>query len=175
MVQYRRNFLPGASYCFTGALLNLTPSLPIEHIAVLRDALQAVQAQRPFTLDEVVVLPDHLHSLRTLPIGDANYPGRWRAIETRFSRQILHGEWRYPSRAKKAERGIGQRRYREHTVRDERDKTPHVDYIPFNPVKDGHVSHVVQWPYFSFHRFVREGICRIDRGGGEAGSGGFNE
>jgi putative transposase len=175
MVHYRRNFLPGASYFFTIALLNRTSSLLVDHIAILRDAFRAVRSQRPFILDAVVVLPEHLHCIWTLPSGDADYPGRWRAIKTRFSRQISPGEWRCTSRVRKGERGIWQRRYWEHTLRDEQDRTRHVDYIHFNPVKHGHVSRVVQWPYSSFHQFVRQGVYSIDWGGGEAGCGGFGE
>jgi putative transposase len=175
MVQYRRNFVPGASYFFTVALLNRTSSLLIDHISILRNAFHAVQAQRPITLNAEVILPDHLHSLWTLPIGEGDYPSRWRALETRFSRQIPSGEWRCASRARKGKREIWRRQYREHTVRVERDKTRHADYIPFNPIQHGHVSHVVQWPYFPFHRFARQGIYPIDRGGGEAGSRGFCE
>lgn len=175
MAHYRRNFPLGASYFFTIALLNRTSSLLVDHIAILRDAFRAVRSQRPFILDAVVVLPEHLHCIWTLPSGDADYPGRWRAIKTRFSRQIPCGEWRCTSRVKKGERGVWQRRYWEHTLRDERDRARHVDYIHFNPVKHGHVSRVVQWPYSSFHQFVRQGIYPSDWCGGDAGGGGFGE
>ncbi|WP_194711715.1 REP-associated tyrosine transposase [Noviherbaspirillum soli] len=175
MVQYRRNFLSGASYFFTIALLNRTSSLLIDQIAILCNAFQPVQAQRSFPLDAVVVMPDHLHSLWTLPSGEADYPGRWRAIKTRFSCQIPRGEWRSASRARKGERGTWQSQCRERALCDERDKTRHVDYIPFNPVKHGQISHVVQWTSSSFHRFVRQGIYPVDGGGGEAGSGGSGE
>ncbi len=175
MVHYRRNFLPGASYFLRIALLSRTSSLLLDHITVLRDAFRAVRTQRSFVLGAVVVLPEHLHCIWTLPSGDADYPGRCRAIKTRFSRQIPHGEWRCTSRVKKGGRGIWQRRCWEHTLRDDRDRTRHVDYIHFNPVKHGHVSRIVEWPYSSFHQFVRQGIYPVDWRGGEARGGGFGE
>ena len=175
MVRYRRNFLPGASYFFTVALLSRTAALLVDHVAILRDACRAVRAQRPFILGAVVVLPERLHCIWALPSGGTDYPGRWRAIKTRFSRRIPHGEWRCTSRVKKGERGIWQRRYWEYTLRDERDSARHVDYIHFNPVQHGHVSRLVQWPYSSFHQFVRQGIYPVVWRGGEARGGGFGE
>lgn len=175
MVHYRRNFLPGASYFLTIALLSRTSSLLLDHITVLRDAFRAVRTQRPFGLGAVVVLPEHSHCIWTLPSGGADYPGRRGEIKPRFSPQIPNGEWRCTSRVNKGERGIWQRRYWEHTLPDERDRTRHVDYIHFNPVKHGHVSRIVEWPYSSFHQFVRQGIYPIDWCGGEAGGGGSGE
>jgi putative transposase len=101
---------------------------------------------------------------------------RWRLIKSAFSRALPRGEQVSRSRAEKAERGIWQRRYWEHTLRDEADFGRHVDYIHFNPVKHGHVTRVQDWPHSSFHRMVRLGMCPPDWAGDVGGSGaGFGE
>jgi putative transposase len=100
-----------------------------------------------------------------LPDNDADYATRWRLIKATFSRALPAGERISPSRLRKGERGIWQRRYWEHTLRDERDYERHVDYIHFNPVKHGWVTCVQDWPYSSFHRMVRLGVCPLDWGG----------
>ncbi len=74
-------------------------------------------------------------------------------------------ERRSDSRKKKGERGIWQRRYWEHMIRDDEDYARHVDYIHVNPVKHGHALHPVAWPYSSIHRYVRDGILPSDWGG----------
>jgi putative transposase len=91
---------------------------------------------------------------------------RWRLIKTTFSRGLPKGERISQSRGNKGERGIWQRRYWEHTLRDELDFARHADYIHFNPVKHGHVKPVGEWPYSSFQRFVELGSYAADWGGG---------
>lgn len=113
-----------------------------------------------------MVLPDHLHCLWTLPEGDTDFSGRWRAIKTAFSKQIPQGEFRSASRRGKSERGIWQRRFWEHAIRDERDYAAHMDYIHFNPVKHGIVAEVADWPHSSFHRAVRLGLYPTAWSGG---------
>jgi len=109
-------------------------------------------------------MPDHLHTIWTLPPGDADFATRWRLIKTEFSRRVGYGEQRSRSRSLKAERGIWQRRYWEHTLRDEIDFERHCNYIHFNPVKHGYVSKVNEWPYSSFKQFVQRGIYPLDWG-----------
>jgi len=104
------------------------------------------------------VLPDHLHAVWTLPEGGADFALRWRLIKSTFSRALPRGERVSNSRDAKGERGIWQRRYWEHTLRDEGDFERHVNYIHFNPVKHGHVTQAREWPYSSFHRMVRLGV-----------------
>ena len=133
-----------------------------DQINLLRAAFRYVRARHPFTVDAIVVLPDHLHAIFSLPEGDADYALRLRLIKTLFSRDLPRGERRSASRIAKAEREIWQRRYWEHTLRDDQDYARHVDYIHFNPVKRGHVERVRDWPYSSFHRFVRVGYYPAD-------------
>ena len=99
-----------------------------------------------------------MHCLWTLPEGDANFPGRWRAIKTAFAKSLLIGEPRSPVMTSRGERGIWQRRYCEHTIRDDRDFAAHMDYTHFNPVKHGLVAHPADWPHSSFHRCVNIGL-----------------
>jgi len=103
-----------------------------------------------------VVLPDHLHALWKMPEGDADYPGRWQAIKRLFSQKIKQQGVILPKAPEGGYR-LWQRRYWEHTIRDEDDWQRHVDYIHFNPVKHGWVKRVGDWPYSSFHRYVRRG------------------
>jgi putative transposase len=117
------------------------------------------------SLSAIVILPDHLHAVWTLPEGDAKFSLRWRLVKSVFSRGLPHGERTSASRLSKGERGIWQRRYWEHTLRDERDLAHHFDYIHVNPVKHGYVKSVQDWPYSSFHRMVRLGIYPGDWAG----------
>jgi len=165
MVTYRRNRLPGGSYFFTLTLVDRSSCLLTERIEDLREAFRSVRRERPFTIDAMVVLPNHLHCIWRLPPGDADYSIRWREIKARFSRRVPAGESRTQGRGHQKERGIWQRCFWEHTLRDDRDRERHVDYIHYNPVKHGHVSRVADWPYSSFHRFVRLGVYPLDWGG----------
>ena len=176
MTSYRRNYLDGGSYFFTVNLAERRSRLLTDNIGLLRAAFRYTRTRHPFSVDAIVVLPDHLHAIWTLPPGDADYALRWRLIKTYFSRGLVAGERRSKSRIAKGERGIWQRRYWEHTLRDESDYACHADYIHINPVKHGHAQRVVDWPYSSFHRFVRLGIYPAGwAGGGWDDSGAFGE
>ncbi|WP_334179967.1 transposase [Pseudoxanthomonas sp.] len=162
MTHYRRAFVPGATYFFTVNLADRRKSLLVDHIHLLREAFRYVRQRHPFAIDAMVVLPDHLHAMWTLPSDDAGFPLRWRLIKTWFSRNLPLGEHRRASRVDKGERGIWQRRYWEHLIRDEADLARHVDYIHWNPVKHGHVARAKDWPYSTIHRFVRDGLLAED-------------
>jgi putative transposase len=165
MTAYRRNFVPGGSYFFTVNLADRRARLLTDHIGLLRSAFRDTRTRHPFTIDAIVILPDHLHAIWTLPGKDQNFATRWRLIKSTFSRALPRTERISASRASKAERGIWQRRYWEHTLRDEQDFERHVNYIHINPVKHGHVSRVGDWPFTSFHRMVRLGIYPEDWAG----------
>ena len=165
MTDYRRYRIDGGTYFFTVNLADRNRSLLIEHINVLREAFRVVKQAHPFKIDAMVVLPEHLHTLWTLPDGDDNFSQRWRQIKSAFSREIAKEEQISRSRLRKQERGIWQRRFWEHAIRDEEDFRRHVDYIHFNPVKHGYVQKVVEWPYSSFHQYVRLGILPVDWAG----------
>ena len=155
MTNYRRSRVAGASYFFTVNLADRTQPLLTDHSALLRSAFEYTRERHPFVIDAIVILPEHLHAIWTLPEGDGDFALRWRLIKTEFSRGFPHGESRTDSRQGKGERGIWQRRYWEHLIRDDADFSRHVDYIHINPVKHGLVSRVADWPHSSFHRYVR--------------------
>ena len=169
MPDYRRNFIPGGTYFFTVTLLDRGTDTLVAHIESLRAAVRAVKSRYPFEIVAWVVLPDHLHCIWTLPAGDADYPGRWRGIKQRFSKALPHDERRTPVREKRGERGIWQRRFWEHTIRDEHDLQAHIDYIHINPLKHQCVTRVADWPHSTFHRYVRDGIYPADWAGDAVG------
>ncbi len=175
MPDYRRNRIPGGTYFFTVNLLDRRRRLLVEHVEALRAAVRNVRDKQPFHIDAWVVLPEHLHCLWTLPPGDADYSRRWKAIKTAFAKAVPREESLSEVRLARHERGIWQRRFWEHTIRDERDYATHMDYIHFNPVKHGWVERVVDWPYSSFHRLVRAGVYSLDWGGVDEAEGVFGE
>jgi putative transposase len=163
MVRYRRNFVPGGTFFFTVTLADRHSSALVDHVDALRAAFDAGRRERPFTIDAIVILPEHLHTIFTLPAGDADFSGRWRRIKGHFSNHMISvgAAKRHPN----GDYALWQRRFWEHTIRDENDFARHVDYIHFNPVKHGLVSRVRDWPYSSFHRYVREGLLTDDWAG----------
>jgi putative transposase len=162
MTAYRRNVDPGATYFFTVNLADRRLSLLTDYIEPLRAAFRETRLRHPFTIEAIVVLPDHLHAIWTLPEGNGDFAVRWSLIKANFSRAFPGGEPVSTSRRRRRERGIWQRRYWEHTIRDGDDLARHIDYIHFNPVKHGYVENVSDWPYSSFHRMVRTGIYPAD-------------
>jgi putative transposase len=120
-------------------------------------------------IEAAVVLPDHLHAICTLPPGDADYSGRWRAIKARFSRALV-GRGVPIVRNRRGEYDLWQRRFWEHLIRDDGDFARHVDYIHYNPVKHGLVADPFDWRWSSIHAFARRGIvsrgwCGFDQDG----------
>jgi putative transposase len=162
MPEYRRAYLPGSSVFLTLITyqrdkLFLLP----ENIDKLRQACNLIMAEKPFTIDAAVILPEHIHFLWTLPPGDADYSYRVGRMKVLFTR-ALRGANNLPenmceSRKKHRESNVWQRRFYEHTIRDEFDLHKHLDYLHFNPVKHGLVKCVHDWGYSSFHRGVRRG------------------
>lgn len=124
--------------------------------------------ERPFAMPAIVVLPDHLHCLWRLPSGDCDFPTRWRLIKSRFSRAWPGIERCSRSRSSKKERGIWQRRYWEHLIRDDEDYRRHVEYIHYNPVKHGYVAKPGLWSHPSFARWVAGGVYPQDWGSADA-------
>jgi len=158
MTNYRRIYIPGATWFFTVNLLNRhNNGLLIDHIDGLRTAFRYVKERHPFEIDAVVILPDHLHCIWTLPEKDTDYSKRWNLLKGQFSRSLDKGEQISMSRINRRERGIWQRRFWEHMLRNDDDFNRHLDYIHWNPVKHGYVSSVIDWPHSSFHRYVKKG------------------
>ncbi len=175
MPEYRRHRVPGGTYFFTLALANRRSDLLVREIAALRAAVVRTRLLYPFQIDAWVVPPDHMHAVWTLPDGDAGYSPRWTLIKRWFSAAIPKAESRSESRAAKGERGIWQRRFWEHTVRDQGDFARHVDYVHFNPVKHGLVARAVDWPHSSFRRAVARGQYPVDWARADDDVAGFGE
>jgi len=164
MPRYIRAKLKGSVFFFTIALAERPSDLLIEKIELLRRSYQIAQQRRPFETVAICILPDHIHALWKLPAGDADFSTRWSLIKSSFSRG-LEARPRSTSKVTKREKGIWQRRYWEHAIRDNADFERHVDYIHFNPVKHGHVTRVADWPHSSYHRYVEHGLLAADWGG----------
>ena len=165
MTDYRRCRLPGGTYFFTVNLANRRKALLTENIGTLRAAFRQVLQRHPFTIHATVVLPQHIHCLLELPAGDCDYSMRWRQIKSTFSKALPRDERISASRARKGERGIWQRRYWEHTIRNDAGFAGRFDYIHYNPVKHGYVKEVKDWRYSSFHKSVRLGLYPVDWAG----------
>jgi putative transposase len=164
MPQYRRSKFKGSVFFFTVVLSERSSNLLFTEIERFRQAYRTVQQRRPFETIAICVLPDHVHALWALPEGDADFSIRWNLIKGGFSRG-LDPKPRSASKVAKREKGIWQRRYWEHAIRDDADMERHVDYIHFNPVKHGHVTRAADWPHSSFHRYVERGWLVADWGG----------
>jgi len=161
-MRYRRADTPGGTFFFTVNLADRTSRLLTEHIDLLRDSVRKAMSTHPFRIVALVVLPEHLHAVWTLPEGERDYPLRWSLIKAGFSRGLVQAEVVSQSRRRRRERGIWQRRYWEHRIRDDTDLARHVDYIHINPVKHGYVRTPADWPYSSIHRYIRQGIVATD-------------
>ena len=157
-MQYRRVYSQGGCYFFTLVTHQRNPILCDDNsITVLRNAFKNVIHKRPFSIDAIVVLPDHLHCIWTMPKDDPDFPTRWRLVKTWFTKH-------YDRPSDVDQRKIWQNRYWEHLLRDEKDFRHHLDYIHYNPVKHGYVTQPFDWKYSSFQRFVSAGV--YDKGWG---------
>ena len=154
--------VPNATYFFTVNLRDRKAELLINYIDQIRLAIQQVKLRHPFKIDAIVILPDHLHMMMTLPKNDADYSKRLNLIKGCFSRSIQRVENISMSRQSKRERGVWQRRFWEHAIRDKIDYENHVNYIHYNPVKHGYVKSPIDWRYSSIHRYVTDGILPVD-------------
>jgi putative transposase len=172
MANYRRAWHPGGTYFFTvNALQRQGNDLLTRHIDLLRDIVRHVKRTHPFIIHGWVVLPDHMHCVIELPPDDADFALRWRLIKAGFSKRLPALERRSAVRRARGERGVWQRRYWEHLIRDNRDFAAHMDYLHYNPVKHGHVARVADWPFSTFHRLVAAGVYPADWAGSRIAEG----
>lgn len=162
MSNYRRLWVPGRTCFFTVNLERRRDRILTANIGALRNAFRETRATLPFDLVAIVVLPNHLHCIWTLPEGDADNARRWARLKARFSRGVPHEGVLRPSQIARGERGIWQRRFWERSLLDEHDLRSHVEYIHYNPVKHGLAARAIDWPYSSFHRWVASGLYPAD-------------
>lgn len=162
---YRRLLVPGATYFFTVNLSRRGDDTLVRNIDVLRRAFRVTCAEHSLHCDAMVVLPDHLHAVWTLPPGDVDFSIRWRKIKARFTHWSGLSLPRSPSKSRKREAGVWQRRFWEHAIRSEADYSAHVGYCLWNPVKHGLVTRAEDWPFSSIHRDMRSGLtldpCKV--------------
>jgi len=157
--------IPGGTYFFSVVTYQRIKlfSRP-ENIDRLLNVMEDIRRHHPFSTIAQVVLPDHIHAIWELPPNDQDFPKRWRLIKTGFTKQIsIADDLPNPvSRQRKNERTIWQRRYWEHTIRDDTDLDRHIDYIHFNPVHHGLSKYPHEWKHSTFLRFVEEGYYPVD-------------
>lgn len=167
MPNFRRNWVAGGTFFFTVVTAGRAPLFRDESArTLLGDCFRKERENRPYSTDAIVLLPDHLHALWTLPPGDFDFSTRWSSIKSRFTREWLERggtEQTVPSgQHRQKRRGVWQARFIEHTIRDEDDLAQHVEYIHFNPVKHRLAECPREWPWSSFRRFVGRGDYPID-------------
>jgi putative transposase len=167
---YRRTHQTGGSYFFTLVTNKRRKTLSGETtVEVLRKAFCQVKINRPFSIDAIVVLPDHIHCIWTLPADDQDFSTRWRLIKTWFTKHYSENlnDCADGLSAGQSQQQVWQNRFWEHLLRDEEDYRRHVEYIHYNPVKHGYVTRPFDWPYSSFQRYVSKGIYPEDWGSSE--------
>ncbi|UEM22010.1 transposase [Skermanella mucosa] len=148
-MRYRRDQTPGASYFFTVVTRGRHPVFCADpQVNILREVFREVRSERPFSIDAIVVLPEHIHALWKLPEGDTDYSTRWQMIKARFSRRDGGTAW--------------QKRFWEHRIRDDEDHARHIDYIHWNPVRHGLVTAPGEWPWSSFRKYQQRGYYGHD-------------
>jgi putative transposase len=186
MPEYRRAIIAGGTYFFTVTTQDRLPLLTSDEVRqTLREGLQEVRQSLPFIVEAWVLLPDHLHTIWTLPEGDADYQARWAIIKRAVSKRCIHEisdenpsnmvRKTHPtlsdnklsaSMQKRREGGFWQRRFWEHAIRGDEDFQRYMDYLHWNPVKHGYVKTPLDWPYSTLHRFVAQGVYPSNWGGG---------
>ena len=171
MPNYRRARHPGGLYFFTVNLAERRNDLLVRHVGRLRECVRSVRQRHPFGIHAWVVLPDHLHCVLEMPADDSDFSRRWRLIKAGFSRSLPGLGTPSPSCLRRGERGIWQRRFWEHRIRDEADYRAHMDYVHINPVKHGLVPRAADWPYSTFHRLVEKGVYPRDWAGSDVADG----
>ena len=161
MVQYRRSRVAGGTFFFTVNLHDRRRMLLVEHADALRTIVRDAQSEPPFVIDAMVVLPDHWHAIWTLPQDDAAYARRIQRIKARFTQHLVRAGVNLAKDAR-GEYRLWQKRFWEHTIRDNRDFDAHVNYVHINPVKHGHVARASDWPHSTLHRYIKNGVLAED-------------
>jgi putative transposase len=171
-MRYRRSNSAGGTFFFTVNLADRSSDFLVQHMDDFRAVFAHVKRAHPFALVAMVALPEHLHAIWRLPPGDTDFPMRWSLIKAGFSRRIEKDERIGASRGTKRERGIWQRRYWEHQIRDDADLARHVDYIHYNPVKHGWVTRPTDWPHSTLHGYIEREMVAPDWGSERDDEGG---
>jgi putative transposase len=164
MVRHRHNFRPGGTFFFTLSLADHQSSALVDHMPALTKAMRDARTRAPFKIEAIVILPNHLHAILTMPEGDSDFPARWRHINSGFTIAVTTANPSAPRDAR-SEYALWQERYWEHMIRDEADFARHTEYIHGNPIMHNLVARASEWPHSSFHRYVRRGLLPADWAG----------
>lgn len=172
MPEYRRAHVEGGIFFFTVVTYDRQPIFANATArGFLHQAWEDTCNRFPFETVAICLLPDHLHCIWHLPEDEWDFSTRWGQIKSQFSKKYLKeiepGQEHNPSRDRRGEASIWQRRFWEHTIRDEEDLHTHLDYIHYNPVKHGYVTSPADWKWSSFLRFVKLGAYELDWGAGD--------
>jgi putative transposase len=160
MSNYRREYF-GTKLFFTVVSHDRAPVFASEAArSCLRSAIEDCRKRHPFVVDAWVLLPDHIHCIWSLDTTDPDFSRRWSIIKRRFTQGFRERS--------RIEPPFWQKRFWEHRIRDERDYENHVNYIHFNPVKHGYVAAPIDWPWTTFHQYVKNGIYQADWAAGGA-------
>ncbi|OYX26726.1 MAG: transposase [Rhodobacterales bacterium 32-66-7] len=158
MPNYRRLRVPGATYFFTVHLAERGGTALTERIDCLRQAYRTTAVEQPIWCKAMVVLPDHLHAVWTLPPGDSDFSNRWRKIKARFSHASGLTGVQTASMVRKGELGLWQRRFWEHMIRDPDEERRAVTFVHADPVRHGLVQQITDWPFSTLHRDLRTAV-----------------
>ena len=158
MPDFRRYFVAGGTYFFTLVTAGRAPLFADEPArTLLGSMMREERSDAPFETVGVVLMPDHLHVIWTLPPGDEDYPSRWQAIKAKFTHEWLAADGAEQrvtqGYRRQRRRGIWQPRFVEHTIRDELDLHHHADYIHYNPVKHDYTDDPYKWAWSSVHLY----------------------
>jgi putative transposase len=161
MTHYRDNRVPGGTFFFTVRLLDRDSTLLTDHISAFGEAMRQARIRKPFHVDAWVVLPNHAHTIWTLPPGDDDCAMRWRAVKIAFTKAL--NKACLPDRTKAVASGTGdgtiwERHYRDYEVGDDEEYAALVDYVHSNPIRHGYCQDLAEWPWSSLHRFVAAGF-----------------
>lgn len=163
MVQYRREYKQQSTVFLTFTLKNRQSDWLVRYIDEIKQAIRYAKNQQPFDIIALCILPEHIHLIMALPPNESNFSHRVRLIKSAFCQQLAT---KLPlAKNARGEYNVWQRRFWEHTIRDEANLQRCVDYVHFNPVKHGLVTQVKDWPYSSFHRAVHDGHINANWGG----------
>lgn len=152
MSHYRRLFVPGGTYFFSVQLRDAQADTLVRHVDVLRQSVRIARKRWPFVIDAAVVLPNVTHMIWTLPDTDADFSKRWRLIKSTFSRHVQGPADVPASLLRRGEKGVWQRRFWEHLIRDGQDFDLHLKLIRDAPALAGLAKGHNDWPYSSFGR-----------------------
>lgn len=157
MASYLRMTPPGGTWFFTVRLADRSSDLLVREIDLLRRCVRHCRARHPFDIDEMVVLPNAIHAIWTLPAGDGDFSVRWQTLKSAFSRALPTPARRDPVAERRGEKGIWQRRFWEHCLRDAEDLDAHRHLVWTAPVQAGLVNRPQDWGPSSVHRAIAQG------------------